>query len=326
MKKENEYWRFIRRGALFLALLLACVLIVNSLYFALIFTQKQIYRKEALFQEYLAAHPEKHLTACVFGDSHADNGLDLAAIPGAYAFTLIGEKYPTTYFKLKKLYAEGMTIDAVVLEVDPHSLTSWLKDEAVTRSQLYFYAEDRDYPDLTAITGDSYLKYLLLSRLHFIGQGDDLTYLVQQPSLADIRLGATRKEGDFSQFARKEEDAQTTFDLLLKGKDLYGEQTIEYFLKTVALAQEHGSKVVLVTYPQTPEFRRIAAEHNITVPTFRKEVMRRLLGKECRDYRWLDESEFFLNDSDPERFFSDAHHLNPEGARRLSAALVQALE
>ncbi len=325
-KQRRDLARFVKLGLLFLALLAIIIVLFNTLYVKLVFEDKRIYRKEQAFHEYMESLDEPVLDVAFFGDSIAEYGVDPSMIPRSFDFALFGEQVPTTYIKLQHLYeVDGIDIRTVVIELDPHTVAETPRGYQFLRRDIYFYADDSQFKDVQEITGDSYIEYFFSSRFPFIGKGEDMRYLLMSPDLTQINRGATVITGNFSRSGGKVANAEQMVSAHFSGMDILGEQSLEYLAKIVELAHEHGSTVVFLTYPPTPEYAAVMEAHGLDREAILASILASIPGEPCKDYFWLDYWHLFERRPGYANIFADARHLNYAGARLLTARLKEDL-
>ena len=311
---------FVARGAVIAALILVVVLLVNTWYVANIESQKQAYRKVADWENYRASLPNSTLEYAFFGDSHTRDDADPLFFPEAYNFAFSSEDYAETYFKLKSLYdQENITIGTAVFEVDMHTFS----DAARPAEDMFAYSvytQYASYGEISRLTGKSIPAIFLSYEFPVIGNGKILILgMMQRPTLTPIVRGWTKNDALFE--GDKAFKASDRLRVSMGGKysDVPGDRSMTYFLKAIKLAEDKGSRIVIVNYPVSREYDAALRSKGRSREAYYSAVFREVNLTLGSNYTVLDHySDFFSCDE----CFRDPDHLNPHGAELLSQRLA----
>ena len=101
-----------------------------------------------------------------------------------------------------------------------------------------------------------------------------------------------------------------------KSGERIDEMDMEYFLKTLELAESRNISIIFIKYPVTKEYNEYMKERNITRDDYYSEIFTRI-NSTIENYTSLDYHDYF-NDSS---LFYDPHHLNINGAKLFSEKL-----
>lgn len=263
----------------------------------------------------------------VLGDSHPQNSVYTPGIPGAYNFSSSGESYVLTYSKMRHyLKSENLDLDVVVMPISLHTFAGY-RIKRIGKQDPAFWAQFVDFIQLGRETGQ--MEYFLTSRLKaefaYLGGLDDIFAVANHESswtsdrLDQGYISYTEKFSDW------EEDSQV--EQGIKRAAFHFEEVayidplvVTYFNRLLDLLEEEGVKMVFISYPSTQFYREAAAEYfPVADHISRMEAL--LEGRE--DVLILDYHALLPDRND---LFTNADHLNTDGARIFTQILLADLE
>lgn len=318
MINQNDHIKkFVVTSILLFVIVIVIMLILNTIHVALVDNQKVTYRREKIYENYVNNLPEKKIKFAFIGDSHAGDGINPEIIPESFNFATNGETYFKTYYKLRKIYEmDNVSIEYLFVEADWNTLSD--KDIEDQRWILDWdlYAKFMSYDEIREVYDANYFELFFREKFPFIGNGQRLGIIIAKPELTDIYLGHTRNTNMLTQDKKEELINMTEPQKLTHGNTKYSNVSIKYFKKTLELAKEKGTKIILIKYPITKlEFDHIVNNNNITTEeyyNFLYDTVEEVIGK---DYIVLDYHDIFFEN---EEYFADLRHLHYTGADILS--------
>ncbi len=318
--KEHKI-KFIKRMSLFLLILIVLILIINTVYTKSIIEKTIIYRQTQSYKQYINTLPDKKIDFVFFGDSHAMDAVNPQYIENSFNFAFACENYIATYYKLKKILDEDVEINNIVLEIDLHTFSGVLTNEAKSFPRLFprlwFFSDFVSYKEIKEIRGDSYISLWIESNFPFIGKGDEFRFIIKKPKLVNTSLGWVEQKGDFSEVENKFELAEISVLAHFEEEERISNISFEYFIKTIELAKENNISIFFIKYPVTKEYGLAIVENNITKEDYYKTIFKGI-NKTIENYYILDYYDIYFNNSE---YFSDPDHLNWKGAEVLSQRL-----
>ncbi len=262
--------------------------------------------------------PSKNLNYAFFGDSHIRDGINPQFIERSFNFAYGEENYIEIYYKIKELLQrKDIKIKTIVLQIDPHVFS----DKFRTNKKLS--VEEGHYNKAIPLIDDRELKIYGLSnklraKFPLIGQGKDLLiHALKPPRIEPTKLGWANNTEIFSLFSNESRNniASKKYNYLFsKNPNLWDNQTLSYFIKTLELAEEKNKKIIFIKYPLTKEYNNELLKHNPSLENHYSKLFK-LIENTTKDYSFLDYSMDFLNN--PE-YFGDSDHLNQLGAEVFS--------
>jgi len=247
------------------------------------------------------------------GDSHPTRCIDEQKIKKSFKLSFYGENPILTHFRLKYLLEHlNLKPKYIFLQTD---ITRFSANYFNRNENYFFYGKYINYKELLdagIINYDVYLKSNLYSFFPYI----ELKTILKKNNMVKTKKGR-QKFSDFS-----ETQKQTNTELFIKHKllsnnpkNLYYEDALIYFGKTIELCQSHQIKVIGIKYPVTdyylntlkqfcgeemlnnPPQDKILLEHNIPIWDFEK--------------KYLDRHDYFF----------DSHHMNEHGKAAFTTIL-----
>lgn len=262
----------------------------------------------------------------VAGDSHVLDSFDDTNVPDAYNFATKGESPILSYYKLRHyIVDEGFRPQVVVLPVDLNTFSSY-RTEGIRTQDPAFWSQYVNYFELGREEGA--LGDVMLNRIKaefaYLGGLDevlDVMYPSEPWEVAEMQLGYLPIYGDYSALnpARQLRLASMRSTRDFDGHQYFDPVVVKYQERLLALLDEYGIEVVFVWYPVTELYSQQAeqfvpvGEHFVTVQS--------MFGGQA-DALWLDYHDLFF---DHPELFSDATHLNYEGAQAFTEQFLQDL-
>lgn len=316
MRKEKA--KFSLKVFLFLALLIAIILVISLAYNKFILTQKTFYKKELKYKEFISEMSLKEFDYVFFGDSHAFHDVNPEFIKNSYNYGTGAENYIKTYYKLRKMiYLENVTIKTVVLEADLHTFSTRLTDKTNLFNELELYSDFVSIKEIRKVRDEPMIKLWIEAYFPFISNGKEFGILLKPIELAEVNdFGWLKNKANFSLMDKNKvafENYKDTFE----GQERFSNISLEYFEKTLKLAEKNGINVVILKYPYAREYIEALEQNNITKNEYYNSIFERI-NSTINEYKVLDYSEDYL---DQDHLFGDPAHLNYVGAELFSKKL-----
>lgn len=306
----------------FVALLLIAVIIVNFVYTTMVLPHKTFYRKELLYQNYTSLSGGR-IEYLVLGDSHAFHAVNPDFIPGTYNYASGAENYIKSFYKLRKVLEEdNVSVGAVLLELDPHTFSTRLTDEANLFNELELYSQFVSLDEVQQVRDDLWIRLWFEAHMPFIGNGKEFGILIKKPEFNEISAAGWLKNKENFSLAEKNASALFNYRSLYENQERISNSSFSYFIKTIELAKKHDVPVVFVSYPHTLEYDQIITEKNITKEDYYARIFTDV-NKTLDNYTFLNYYALF-----PEKdyLFGDPEHVNYIGSEIFSKQLYSDLQ
>ncbi len=313
----SELYKFSKKMVLFLVVLVILILIVQISYNRFVLENTQVYRKELEYQKYFNSSQNKNLEFAFFGSSHTRNAVNPSYINNSFNFGSSSENYVKTYYKLKRVLADGICIDTAVFELDLQTFSTVMTDKTNLFNELYIYSKFTPYKDIAEITNSSIFSIYIKSKFPFLGNGEDILIRILNPKKTEIYKGWTNDSSDFSKL-NMESEAEGAYKVHFQGQERISPIAMEYFLKTIELAKENGINIVFVKYPMSFEYDKIITSKGVDKKNYYEEVFENVNKTLGKNYEVLDYYSLFFDNSS---YFANSNHLNFIGAKKFSATI-----
>ena len=308
----------------FLFITLILLFLINAVYVNYILPEKNFYRKEIAYQNYISNHSE--IKYAFFGDSHPFHAINPKFIPGAFNFGSGTQNYVKTYYLLDRVVnKDNIKVDNVVLQIDLHTFSSWLVEEPFLFNELELYSKFVPLEDIREIRKNSSIASLWIeSNLPVIGKGKEFGIIFSPLNLSEMYEGWIKNPKDFSQINEtiRKERAYEDYRVHFQGKERIDNLSLEYFLKTLKLAKENNINVILIEYPMSKEYKDMAEEYNLSDMDYYPKIFNATESILGQNYYLLEYQDLFLEN--PE-YLGDTYHVNYKGAEILSKKIYQDL-
>jgi hypothetical protein len=264
------------------------------------------------------------ITTLAVGDSHMATGFDPRFFRGSFNFALNGETYIYNYYKLKHVLERSPGIRTVLLPLDLHSFSAWRADREL---RDFYWVRYVNYLELAWISHEplEYLSRYVRGRFFpYLGESADLLEKprsdqkprrVPRPELVQ---GFVIKTGTFDK--NREAQALRRVNLHLSGHKVFDETAARYFRKILELCAAKGTTLVLIKFPVSKPYYRLAMKRVAALDLYRRADE---MIKPYRNVRVLDFQESFF-DRDSE-WLDDPDHLNESGAKILTREIERLL-
>ena len=291
------------------------VSIVLTLLFLFFGFSEWLLRTKVEPQDILFAHVEFFHTTqarnAVFGDSHTSKGFT-----GQADFANLG--YPSenirTACRKAQLYFENRDPEIVILQVDPHLFADYrLKED----EQLRFYreADNAKFSWWELRVANNYFRRDLFQYWKKFLTGP--TSFVSRFHMEDDGAILDSRSLEATSDLERQKQVQTRLAFQLPTVDIHSHPFGEDISSTIQYLKGRGARVVLVSFPVSPEYR-IQAEQN---PSYQNAFKAFATFAEREEVEYLN----FCDAFDELQMFSDADHLSPKGARQFAELLVRNL-
>lgn len=304
--------RWTLRGALF-------VLIFGLLNWGLarLYVQREMAISRAGIIERQFDQCRGQVTTLAIGDSHMATGFDPRVWSGAFNFALHGETYVYNYFKLKRILDRNPGIRTVLLPLDLHSFSDWRADRELRDFYWVRYVNYLELGWRSRKPFESLGKYVRGRFFPYLGEMGAVRATpreerVKHPAApAEIVQGFVVKTGTYDE--NREKLAVRRVRLHFFGHRVYDRLAVHYFRRILELCADHGLTLVLIKFPVSEPYYRLAAGRTAPAQIYRRvaEMIRPYRNIRVFDYQMA----FFGRDRE---LFDDPDHLNEAGARILT--------
>jgi len=313
---------FIKKAAVFLLILILLVYIINSVYLNLVLPKKNFYKKEIIYQNYLEGLPDKKIDFAFFGDSHAFHAANPNFIPNSFNFASGAENYIKTYYKLNSIInKDNVQVKTVILETDLQTFSTVFTKEPFLYNELELYSQFTPLEDIAKIRHISIVQAWIESHFSFLGRGKEYGILIKEPEFTELSLGWMKNTGNLTNLnetAVSISNYKTTYS----GQERISNISMEYFIKTIKLAEENNATIIFIKYPYSKEYDRVLKENNITSDNYYNYIFTQVNLTNV-NYTILDYHDIFFNN--PE-YFGDPEHTNYIGSKILSERIYEDLK
>lgn len=288
--------------------------ICNEVFMRQVNAQTMISRTEEQFN-----NQRENVHILIAGDSHPRSDVYPPELDGSFVVATGGENIVHTYYRLKKYIEEGMEIDLVILPIDLHSFSSFRTDRI---DDVYFWKKCVDYLEIGRAKHKpgKYGFYRLKGEFSYIGGINQTIKLLniycECEEFEVITDGHFAGQQDFSEVNDPVYMAKLRVKSHLRNFDPVDPFLKSYFIKTLQLLQNNHVKVVLVRYPISNPYYRIANQV-IDVDTFNREI-ELMIKNHGFDFPILDYHDIYWRQKE---MFNDADHLNVYGAKEFTKVL-----
>lgn len=280
--------------------------------------RRWILSKSALDAKYRSYFEQKPMPDYLFiGDSHFQNGINPAYIPGSFNLATSAENYILNYFRLRHLLEHTSHKPThIFLSVGAHSFSA-LNEELLLDRQLddIYWSQYVSFYELWQASGNpAYLKLGLKSSLFSYGG----KYATVAKLLGNIQPYQEACKGFISSSdvilnqPNWAANAKHRVYYQLKSGPLVSSTLVYYFDKILELCSKHGIELVLIKMPLSGPYLEHLSQINFDQEAFEQQTGIYKLPV-------LDYQAMFKNYP---TYFSDADHLNESGAGVLSQKLL----
>jgi hypothetical protein len=289
-----------------------------------IYVQREIANSRAGQTEKAFSRCREQVETLAMGDSHMASGFDPRFFSGSFNLALHGETYVYNYYKLKRILEDNPRIRVVLLPLDFHSFSAWRADRAL---RDYYWVRYVNYLELGWLSREpfEYLgKYIRGRFFPYLGESsallgrsglDEADRRGPRPQMVQ---GYVIKTGTYDK--HREEQAVRRVRLHLAHNQVFDDLLARYFRKILALCAARGKALVLIKFPVSEPYYRLASRR-----AAKAEVYRRAddMIKPYPNVRVLDfQKSFFGRDR---VLFDDPDHLNEAGAEILTLEIKRLL-
>ena len=302
----------VPRAAAYLAGALCVHLLLSVAFARTVIADHNITRSD---QEFAEAPP--HLSVVVVGDSHARNAVDARGLGLPAANIAIGGEHivKTHYRLLDLLDRTGKQVDTVLIPAEDTAFVRQVRDKyhpvALWGRKIPFLQVAREADDPRAYA-------LLWLRARVLPYADELPIWVSwtKGSRAHFRQKLS-KAGRLSQKSARQrlQDAKYRYDKAFGDGPTDDALKRLYFERLIQTLQQRGIQVVLIRYPVTQAYDRLARRARADVDRVVQPLVQDGIPL-------LDFHDLFWGR--PE-LFEDSDHLNADGRRRFSFGLGRTL-
>ena len=313
MKKDKI--KFLRRLMGLFLIFLVGILLLNHFYFKTIIPQKNIYKSHYQYLESLNNKP----TIIFMGDSHPALNVNPIFINNSFNYAVPSETYEQTFYKIRKVLTDNISIGLFVLPLDIHSFSNYRGNPyKETWHWQYFMSQ----LELIKVTNNSKAKLFISQKFPFIGKGEEITKLFFSKERTEVNLGWQKNEKKEALEKNKDLASINRLDTQLANfPEILDKQLFTSFINSINLLKEHNKSIVIIKYPVTQEYLSAIESKGINITEFYSNIIKQLDKFGSIDI--LDYQEKF---KDNYSLFSDPDHLNYLGAKIFSKELSNDLK
>jgi hypothetical protein len=309
-----ERKKFVKESAILCLILILLIFLINAVYMKYVLEKKIAYKKEAAYNDFISSLDNKTIDFAFFGDSHAEGDINPDYIPVSYNFALGLENYVSIYYKLNKvLEKDNIVIKNAVFEIDMHTFSDAMVSKGRVLDNLPLYSKFVTLSEIRKVRKDDSLLVLLLG-IYFpvLGNGEDFKVLVLKDTTTIIK-GFIANKGDFTQ-SDMDFSLENKYNIFFNQHERINPMAMEYFKKTIKLADERGINIIFIKYPIAKEFDEYISKRGIAKEKYYEEIFKEINSSIGEDYSVLDYYSYFNDSSN----FLDPDHLNEKGSEAFS--------
>ena len=238
----------------------------------------------------------------LLGTSHTNYGAEMNKIDNEMFDYGESYTYPIVmYQKLQKLIALNKNLRYLLVEADYHQFYEFSFTESTIYTKYAALLKDIE-------TGNENLFYSLNRGIYPI---------LYRRILKAIKFRIKDKDKDWSKLTQSEKDKKNlsryNFFKFTNDKTM-NENSLDYYQKTIELAQKNNIEVILIRHPLTNEYL------NNMYPKMKTDV-NRLIDKLSRKYN-LKKFDYRYIFKDKQNLFADTDHLNKNGIQKFAKILT----
>jgi hypothetical protein len=316
---------FIKKTAIFLAILVIVIALVNIAYIRFIQPQKIVERRLASYENLVDSLENPVIDYMFFGDSHIEGAINPLYIDGvSFNFSIGGQSYTETYYILKKLIEDGdVKFNNIVLQLDPHTFSESVRGGKFLFDQIYFYSKFVDARKMAELKGESFASVFLRTKFPFLGNGKYfIDSILKLDDLTSMYLGWQNTHKTTYYTDNKEEIAKESFQhYFSEGSAIIDKVTFDYFLETLRLAKENNINVVFLRYPISEEYYS-EIDKNVDLDDYYGRIFAEA-DKILDDYAVIDLHDYFFGMGE---YYWDPEHLTSPGAEVFSKKMNEELK
>ena len=264
-------------------------------------------------------HP-KTITTLILGDSHSQFDIDPSGFGNSFNFASANGSPIHNYYKLKYVVDHGYQVQNVILPLDFHTFSSAYFDEPANSWYWKKYIDFNEFNSYFRDPVSAKLKNYFDRYVPYFGQREHFIHFLD-PKKKDRKIS----DGFIPVFEHKDKaalqkSAQERVALHYQGKEIFSDVLLGYFKKTLALCQRADIQCVLVRFPVSESY------FNLTKEFVNEGNFDTIVNKLLSDFKGVPVLDFRREFFGATEYFSDADHLNSEGALEFSKILNDKLK
>lgn len=250
------------------------------------------------------------------GDSRVVRSIDVSSLDNSFNYAYYGENPILTYYKIVHLVEDlGIIPETIVIQTD---LTRFSRHYASYQKNKFYYKNFVNYSELYSlgiISSDEYLKSMIIKTFPYL---EFITVIKRTNNTKHDNQKTFRESSD-------KEREQASKNLIQKDlqinsfEDLSFSTSLEYLEKTIVYCEEKGIKLLSIKYPVTDYFLNAV---NSTTQYKSKSI---LLQDSLLIKHKVPTIDLEVMYSKSYELFSDCHHLNAAGKRKITVQIEQIL-
>lgn len=319
MVTEKFHKRFVLKAIIFICAFFLLNGLFKQLFIDKVLIYTNLYRSDRQFQTV-----KNQVKILIAGDSHPRADISPKLIENSFIVAYGGENTILTYYRLSNYVEDqNLNIDTVLLPYDLHTFSDYRKNTYGENGMAgaSWWSEYIDYFDLCTgmDTGLNFSCWLKRAEAEFpyrngIGKTKNFINIKSGKSgFSKIEDGSLPAKGDFSQESAPVEKALTRARGHLSNYNVMDDDLIVYYIRTIKMLKKNGVNVVLVRYPVTNPYYRMAARI-IDVEVYYSKIGE-LMFRKGIDVPVLDYHDLYWRQNEK---FSDPDHLNLDAAKEFT--------
>jgi len=299
--------RFIKKLTIFILLFAVILYCVNFVYYKNVSSKALIERKWKEFAEV-----KDDIDILIFGDSHAQGGLNPKFIERSFNFAIGSQLYYGDYYKLKMLLeTQNIQPKAIILPYDYPSFVEWRWRTFVNNHILgtaWHWSKYIDLVELMSVKKDLNILEMKIKRFFpFVGNWKEFFY--PKKKISEVYMGHRAPPWKVNKQLTNGVIKTQGYTSVIKYKKVDAD-AILYLNKILELAKGKDMKVILIKFPMYEDYYYAAEEYT---PSYYELIESQLALDDS--VHILDMQAAFIGHKD---YFRDQFHVNPDGAKALS--------
>ncbi|MGM5481612.1 MAG: hypothetical protein ACQESE_04350 [Nanobdellota archaeon] len=315
----NEINKVALKILLFIIVISIVFLSLNSIYKSFVFDTMDIYEYEDSYQEFLSSNTTDIQYAFI-GDSHTKENIDSSQFVKSYNFGFQGENPADTYYKYKRSIEDNVSSKVVILQLDTHMFSRNLDGPQDILKPYHYFLEFVPLSQVSELKEIPETQLYLRKNFFLFGNGwSFVQYWFRNVELKD--------EEDLWRDSKSRNNVGSLQKIASdRCYELFGDKHpndlstiyMEFFLKTLALAEDKNSTIVFVSHPVTRFYDDEIQKYGFDRQKFNEELFDAIHDEIGENYIYLDYYELYYGKP---YYFRDSDHLRYDTKREFTSRL-----
>lgn len=327
MRRRKDVYLFFAKGILWGLIFIGGNFFAKSIFIDQVLQYTNLYRSDYEFNQ-----AKERIRILVAGDSHPRADVYPELLENSFIVAYGGENTILTFYRLYNyIEIQNLDIELVLLPFDLHTFSEYRKNTYGENgiAGAAWWSDYIDYGDLCTGKVDGLNLFCWVKRLEAefpykdgIEKTRNYAYIkLGKSNFSQLDFGSLPGKGDFSIEPDPVNKALTRARGHLSNYDATDIDLITYYIRTIKMLKDNGVNVVLVRYPITNPYYRMA-NRIIDADEFYTKLGE-LLKEDNVDVPVLDYHDLYWKQNEK---FSDPDHLNLDGAKEFTLQLKNDLE